>query len=397
MTLAPDSRMAVVAAVLAAVGPISLSVYGPAMPEIAAAFAVSEESIAPTMALYLAGFAAGQLVCGPLSDRHGRRPAMIGFMLLYLAGTLAALLAPSVAVLAAGRLVQGLGASVGVAVARAMVRDGFEGQAAARILSTVGMVVSVAPALGPLAGGLVLEVADWRWLFVLMGAYAVALLAFSALRLRETNAHAGGGALPAAHVLRTYGRLAVDMRFLSPALTGSFAIGGLYTFVTVVPFVLAGPIGLSPGWIGPVMAAQAGSYFLGANLSRHLLKRHAAGRLMLWGALVVLAAGVLSAVTILAAGPTLGGVLAVMTLWAFGVAQLMPGCSAGAMEHFPRTAGAAAALMGCLQMAAGMLGGLAAHWVGDSVLGLAVVPPVMGACCLVMVLAGKTTERHDSA
>lgn len=387
--MSPESRMALVAAALAAIGPISLAVYGPAMPDIARVFGVTEEVIAPTMALYLAGFAGGQLLSGPLSDRYGRRPVMVAFLLLYLAGTAAALLAPGVTTLTAGRLVQGLGASVGVAIARAMVRDRFDGQGAARILSLVGMVVSIAPALGALAGGLVLEVAAWRWLFVLMAVYAVALLGFSLFRLRETNSHAGAGALPATHVLRTYGRLLVDIRFLSPALTGSFGIGGLYTFVTVVPFVLAGPIGLSPGLIGPAIAAQAASYFLGAILSRVLLRRHDSQRLMIFGAAIVLAAGVVETVTLLTVGPTLVGLVAVMGLWAFGVAQLMPGSSAGAMEHFPRTAGAAAALMGCLQMGAGMLGGMAAHWVGDSVSGLAVVPLAMAVGCLAMALAGR--------
>lgn len=385
----PERSMALVAAVLAAIGPISLAIYGPAMPQVAAGFQVAEDAIAPTMALYLAGFAGGQLVSGPLSDRHGRRPVMVAFLLLYLAGTAAALLAPSVAVLGLGRLVQGLGASVGVAVARAMVRDRFEGQAAARILSTVGMVVSIAPALGPLAGGVVLEVADWRWLFVLMAAYAVGLLVFTLFRLRETNSQSGAAALPAGHVLRTYGALAVDLRFLSPALTGAFGIGGVYTFVTVMPFVLAEHVGLSPGLIGPVMALQATAYFLGANLTGHLLKRHESHRLMQAGAGVVLLAGILATATMAAIGPTLAGIIATMMLWAFGVALLMPGCSAGAMQPFPRTAGAAAALMGCLQMAVGMVGGMAAHWVGDSVTGLAVVPLAMAAGCLGMALAGR--------
>ncbi|GAA0576668.1 multidrug effflux MFS transporter [Caenispirillum bisanense] len=387
--MTPETRMALMAAVLAAVGPLSLSVYGPAMPAIAAAFQVPEAVIAPTMALYLAGFSAGQLVCGPLSDRYGRRPAMVGFLLLYLAGTLAAFLAPSVAVLAAGRLVQGLGASVGIAIARAMVRDRFSGQAAARILSVVGMVVSVAPALGPLAGGVVLELAPWRWVFVLMAVYAVALLAFSVLRLRETNSHAGGGALPLRHVVGTYGMLLTDLRFLSPALGGALSIGGIYTFVTVAPFVLDHDLGLTPGLIGPAMAAPAASYFVGAALAGRLLRRLPAARLMLWGGGLNLLAGLLGAALLLTLGPTLAGLVATMALWSFGVSLLMPGCSAGAMEHFPRTAGAAAALMGCLQMGTGMVGGLAAHWVGGTHTGLAVVPVVMACGAIAMVLAGR--------
>lgn len=388
-----ERRMAVTAAGLVVIGPLSLALMSPALPAVADAFGVGEAAVTPLMTLYLAGFALGQLLCGPLSDRYGRRPVTLGFLALYLLATAAALLAPSVAVLTAARLAQGIGASVALTIARAMVRDRFQGQAAARILSLVGMTVSVAPALAPPVAGLVLAAGSWRWLFAVMGLYALGLLLVVQVRLRETAALTAepGRGLHVGHILRTYAMLAADRRFLSPALTGAFGIGGIYSFVTITPLVLAGPVGLGPTEVGWLMAGPAACYFLGSIVAGRLLDRHTADGLMIAGASVLLAAGVASAVLLGVAGATMATVMAPVLLWGFGVALLMPGASAGALTPFPRSAGAAAALMGCVQMGTGTLGGLLATHLGDSVTGQAVVPLLFGLCCLAARLAQPRT------
>lgn len=381
--------MALGAATLASIGPMSLALIGPALPAIALSFQVGEETVAPAMTLYLAGFAGGQLICGPLSDRYGRRPVTLAFMLLYLIGTAIALTSASPWMLTVGRLVQGLGASAGLTMARAMVRDRFQGQAAARILSRVGMVVSVAPALAPLAGGAVLAVGSWRWLFVVMGVYCLTLALFAVLRLRETAATADGikSRLSMSHVLGTYAMLVTSRAFLAPALTGALGIGGVYTFVTVTPFVLGHEVGLAPALIGPVLALPASSYFSGALLANRLLTRTDADLMVRRGLWVLLSAGLAALLLLTLWPPTVATVIGPAMLWAFGMALVMPGTSAGSLAPFPQAAGAAAALMGCVQMLTGTLGGLAATTLmGDVTTGLSVMP-------LALALGGLLCER----
>lgn len=393
LRLTPETRMAMDAAVLISLGPLSLTLLGPSLPAIAGAFQVHEDALAAAMTLYLAGFAAGQLVCGPLSDRYGRRPVTLAFLLLYLAGTALAMAAVSPTLLIAGRVVQGVGAAVGMTVARAMVRDRFHGQAGARVLSRVAIVVSTGPALAPLLGTALMGVGTWHWLFAAMGAYALVLLTGAVARLPETAtaAPADRQDLRPGAVLRTYRDLACDARFLMPALTASLALGGLYTFITALPFALAEVAGLSAMEIGPIMAAPAVTYFIGAAASSRLLRALPAARLMLWGALLLAMAGaVAAAVPLLPTAPTPALLVAPAMIWSLGMAMVIPGASSGALAAFPRTAGAAAALLGCLQMATGMVGGaLTTTAAPDAVTGLAVVPLLMG----LAVVALRLRER----
>ena len=142
-----ERRTSIIGAFLVALGPVSMALYTPAMPELVRAFSSSESAIKMTLSRYLAGFAVAPRVCGTLSDVIGRRRATLIFMAIYLVGSLMAAFAPSVAVLLAGRLVQGIGASVGMTVARAIVRDQFTGTEAARIMNMIGMMLALGPAV----------------------------------------------------------------------------------------------------------------------------------------------------------------------------------------------------------------------------------------------------------
>ncbi len=140
-------------ALLVALGPISMALYTPAMPTLVAAFGTTVGAVKATLTLYFAGFALAQLVCGPLSDAYGRRPVLIGFLSLYVIASVAAAMAPSVGVLMAARLVQGIGAACGTAISRAIVRDSFTGATSARIMNTIGIFLAIGPALSPSIGG----------------------------------------------------------------------------------------------------------------------------------------------------------------------------------------------------------------------------------------------------
>src|SRR5213076_731089 len=154
-------------AAITAIGFCSLHIVVPAMPLMAAAFDDSPARVQLVLTLYLAGIAAGQLVYGPLSDRFGRRPVVIAGLFVFLAGTMLCGLAGSLAVLIFGRVLEACGACAGIVLARAIIRDVYEREAAARGLALVMMVMSLAPAISPAVGAYLAEWLDWRAIFVL--------------------------------------------------------------------------------------------------------------------------------------------------------------------------------------------------------------------------------------
>lgn len=154
--LMSQSRTALIAAALVTIGPVSLTMYTPAMPTLVEAFGTTETQVKATLTVFFFGFAFSQLVCGPLSDAFGRRPVALGFFGAYLAGSVVTVMATSMEVLIAGRLLQGIGCAAGIAISRAIVRDQYVGQASARIMNLVGTMLAIAPAISRTRAG-------WCW------------------------------------------------------------------------------------------------------------------------------------------------------------------------------------------------------------------------------------------
>jgi DHA1 family bicyclomycin/chloramphenicol resistance-like MFS transporter len=147
-----ERRATIVGALLVALGAISMSLYTPAMPALVTVFGTSIATIKLSLTLYFAGFACAQLLVGPLADAFGRRPAALAFLGIYVAASIVTMLAPSVDWLLAGRLFQGIGASAGVAISRAIVRDRFAGHQSSRIMNAIGIAMAVGPAAAPTVG-----------------------------------------------------------------------------------------------------------------------------------------------------------------------------------------------------------------------------------------------------
>src|SRR5438067_12990965 len=191
-----DSRGApslVLLSAVTALGFCALHMVVPALPLLVPVFDDSPARVQLVLTLYLAGIAAGQLVYGPLSGRFGRRRVLIAGLALFLAGTLLCAVAWSLTALIVGRLLQALGACAGIVLARAIIRDVYDREAAARGLALVMMAMSLAPAVSPAFGAYLAEWFDWRAIFVLLGALGAVGFAAPVIRLAETNRH------PASH------------------------------------------------------------------------------------------------------------------------------------------------------------------------------------------------------
>jgi DHA1 family bicyclomycin/chloramphenicol resistance-like MFS transporter len=384
------TRAAVIGALLTALGSMSMALYTPAMPALVSAFGTTMSLVKATLTAYFAGFAFTQLVVGPLSDAFGRRPIAFVFLALYVVGGFVAVFAPTIEILIAARLVQGIGAAVGVAVSRAIVRDLFTGQESARVLATIGIVLSIGPAVSPTIGGVVLQLAGWRAIFVVMLLLGIAAFVAVHRFMVETNTAPEPDLVRPSRMIAAYGRLAGDVRFLRPALSLGLSVGSIYALGTLLPFVLIGRVGLDPTLFGMGMLAQTGSYFVGGLAARALMGHMGAERLVTPG-LVIAFVG--AAATLLLEHPLEPGwavVMAPIGLYAFAVALVIPALTTRVLAPFPEIAGSASALLGFLQIGSGFLGGVAGSFFLDPVVALqAVFVTMQGAALAIHLFAPR--------
>lgn len=378
-----ERRTSLLAALLVAFGPVSMALYTPAMPQLVAVFDTSAAAINATLTIYFAGFAVSQLLAGPVSDAFGRRKATIGFLLVYLAGGTLAALAETVEVLLVARLVQGVGAAVGVTVARAIVRDQFTGDRASRIMNTVAIMLAVAPAMSPAIGGFLLSVSGWHAIFVAMVIFGVAACCIVAVAMRETTVP-NPALVSAAGVTKAYRTVIANAEFLSASLVSGFAVGALYAQATILPFVMIGTVGLTPAEFGLAMLMQSGFFFIGSIVMRVAMRQRSAASLAPFGLGFIATGGVLLLVGLGVFGPHFLTIMGPIAFSAFGIAFVMPHMQIAALMPFPTIAGSASAMMGFIQMSAGLVGGSVAAVIGNPVAGIAVVVPAMG---LVAVLS----------
>ncbi|KUN28622.1 MFS transporter [Streptomyces antibioticus] len=231
---------------LTATPPLAMDMYLPSLPEVTTSLHAPAATVQLTLTACLAGMALGQLVVGPMSDRWGRRrPLLIGLVVYVLATALCAL-APTVGMLVAFRLTQGLAGAAGIVIARAVVRDLYDGVAMARFFSTLMLIGGVAPVVAPLIGGQILRVTDWRGVFVVLTVIGALLAALVWARLPETLPvevrHVGG----VGEALRSMRTLLADLPFAGYMLTGGFAFAALFAYISASPFVVQEIYGASP-------------------------------------------------------------------------------------------------------------------------------------------------------
>lgn len=381
-----ELRTMAVGAMLVALGSLSMALYTPALPTLVLAFDTTASLVKLSLSVYFCGFAAAQLVCGPLSDAFGRRPVALCFFSIYLAGSLVAVAAPTMEWLIAGRALQGVGVAAGVAISRAMVRDQFTGQSAARIMNLIGLMLAVGPAVAPTIGGILLTMLGWHSIFVAMTACGLAVLLVLAFGTTETNAAPDRAFARPGRVLGGYGMLLVDRAFLRPGLVLGLVLGGHYTLAALLPFVMIEGVGLTPTQYGLATVAQTGSYMAGAAVAHRLLRRFDALSLVPVGLCFVAASGLLlAALWVLA--PSFATVMGPVAVWAFGMAMILPGTTVGALALYPMMAGTAAALTGFLQVGGGVLGtAVAALLFGDPLTALATVLPGMALAAVLVHL-----------
>jgi MFS transporter, DHA1 family, multidrug resistance protein len=337
-------------AMLTALGPLSMDMYLPSLPDIAHVLGAPVARTQLTVSSYLIGFAIGQMIYGPLSDRYGRRPVLLAAMALYITSTLACAAAQSVDLLIIARLLQGIAGSGAIVLARAIVRDVYSGVQAARELSLMGSISATAPIVAPMIGGLLQSAFGWRASFIFMSGAAVVAALVAARLLPETLRRNAAGPVSFFAMVRGYGAVARHRGFLVylGIITSTYA--GLFAWVSGASVVLQGVYGMSAVTFGFTFALGAAGYMLGAMIATRLVVRLGLDRTIGAG-VVVIAAGALSLALAVATGVPGLWLVAAMALYLAGVGLAMPQAVAGALTPFPDRAGTAASLMGLVQQA----------------------------------------------
>jgi DHA1 family bicyclomycin/chloramphenicol resistance-like MFS transporter len=337
-------------AMLTALGPLSMDMYLPSLPDIAHVLVAPTARTQLTVSSYLIGFAVGQVIYGPLSDRHGRRPVLLAAVALYLTSTLACAAAQSVDPLIAARFLQGVGGSGAIVLARAIVRDLYSGVRAARELSLMGSISAFAPIVAPMIGGVLQSAFGWRASFVCMSIGAIIAALVAARLLPETLRQRSGAPISLFSVLRGYGSVLRHRGFLIYLGIITISYAGLFAWISGASVVLQGVYGLSAVTFGFTFALGAAGYMVGAMIATRLVVRLGLDRTIGVG-VIVLAAGGLALAAVVAAGIPGIWLVAAMAVYLAGLGLAMPQAMAGALTPFPDRAGTAASLMGVVQQA----------------------------------------------
>lgn len=373
---------------LVAFGPISTDLYLASLPDMARAFHTDVATTQLTLSAFLVGFAIAMPVYGPLSDRFGRRPVIVAGTVIYLAGTLVCILAPTIEALIGGRFLQALGACCGPVVGRAVVRDVFPREEAARVLSYMASAMALAPFAAPVLGGWLHSLFGWRSNFAALGVFGLLLAAGVWRLLAETNRHKDPDALAPAAMLLNYASLARDRAVLGYGLTVACAFGGMFTFISGSSFVLIDVLGLAPAHFGLGFAVVIAGYIAGAFLAGRLTARVGLDRMIALGTWGCAASGAAMAGLSWAGIQTFAAVLAPMSLYFLSSGLALPNATAGALGPHPRMAGAASALVGFLQMVGGASAGfLTAAFYDGSARSMATITGVLGVAALLVFRA----------
>lgn len=340
---------------MTAFGALSIDLYLPALPVLALEYAVPAARMQQTMASFFVGMGLGQLAWGPLSDRLGRRAPLLGGCLLYTLASLAAAFAPSVEAMTAARFVQALGASAGVVIARAVVRDRFDTLESARVFSLLFLVLGVAPLLAPLLGAVLLETVGWEAIFLVLALFGAGLAAAVWRLLPETRTAATEAFARSESAHTSYRAALGDRAVLGYVLAGAANGIAFFAYIGGAPLLFMAHFGLSSVEFSLAFALTALGLIIVTQLNRVLLGRFSPATLLVTGSIgAALAAGAFLLLALLGE-PTLAAVFPLIALAIASYGMVAANSMALALSHMPARAGTVSALIGAVSLGAGAL------------------------------------------
>jgi DHA1 family bicyclomycin/chloramphenicol resistance-like MFS transporter len=369
---------------LAMLGPFSIDTFFPAFGQMEHQFSIGAVQMQQTLSVYMGTFAVMSLLHGPLSDAYGRRGVICYALLIYLCATIGCALAPSFRCLLLFRVVQGASAGAGVIVGRAIIRDLYAGADAQRLMSQVTLIFGAAPALAPMVGGWVLYFAGWRWIFWTLTGFTVLLLLATLLVLPETHPRQRRTPIDLRHLLRSYGAIARDRRFLLLSAAASFNFGALFFYIASAPVVVLGLLHLNERQFPWLFLPTIAGMTLGAGLSGRLAGKISAGRTVALGYGLIFGGAALALILNSFLQPAVPWFVLPIGIGGIGVSLSFPTLTLLMLDRFPLVRGAAASVQAAMSIALStLIGGLLSPLASGNGMSLALGSLALSVCGLV--------------
>lgn len=340
-------------AFLSAVGPFSIDTYLPSLPNIAAEFNISSAITQHSVSSFFFGLAAGQLLAGPLSDRFGRRPILLGGFGLFFIATIVCALAPNVTVLIFARALQGLAASASPAAGRAVVRDLWSGNDAAKAMSYVVMAMSVAPLIAPSIGGIILLFFDWRMIFWLLLIFAGTAVVLILLYLPETNGPEKRDNVRLINYFKAYRKVLQSKISWAYFIGGGLSTASMFAYITAAPFVYIKLFDVPQSYFGLLFAVNVLGLMAGNWLNSRLVTVYGYHKLLVIGSTASLTGAIFLVVGAYFQWHSLVSIMLGLFLTVAPVSFVSSNSNIGVLNLFPKNAGAASALFGLFQFGLG--------------------------------------------
>ncbi len=353
-------RIAVILGLLTAIGPLAIDMYLPALPFIGQSLGASMTAVQMSLLAYFLALGVGQIIYGPLSDQIGRKTPMYFGLTLFIAGSIACALAPTIQVLVLSRFIQGSGACAAMVIPRAVVRDLHTGNEAVKLMAKLMLVFSVSPILAPLAGSLLIEWHGWRSVFWVITLLALSSLVLSIFRLPETRPACRGRKIQFTRLFTDYGPLLQNRAYLQLVAIGALGISSFFIYLANSSFVLINHYGLTPIRYSIAFSLNAVAFIGAAQLAGRLGKRYGLVKV-----LKTALQGYASTMSLLLAFNLAGidriGLLILMLFIGYGfLGLIIPISTVLALEDQGELAGSASALMGTARFVSGavIIGGI---------------------------------------
>ncbi|WP_213650695.1 multidrug effflux MFS transporter [Paenibacillus sp. J23TS9] len=339
-------------ATFSALGPFTVDMYLASLPQIAAFFGTSASAVQASLTTSLLGLGLGQLIMGPLSDIYGRRPPLLISMIIYILSSIGCAFAPSIQWFICLRLIQGVAASAGLVISRAIVRDRFSGVEMTKFISLLTMISNVAPLISPTAGSAVMSYSSWIGIFIFLGVLGIALTGITLWGLKESLPVMQRVPSSTISLMRNYNSLFRKRSFMGYALVNGILFAGVFAYVAGTPFIYQTIYGVSPQMFSILFALNGLAIILGSQFVKLLAGRVTESRLFLIGLIIAFISSAATLFIVLVQG-ALSAMFVSIFLFALSIGIIGPISFTLAMESQGHIAGSASAVLGTLQFALG--------------------------------------------
>lgn len=344
---------------------VSIDLYLPSLPSMLVDLDTRPETLQLTLSLYMVGYAISMLICGPFSDRYGRKPVLVAGISLYIVATIVCVVSTSAWAIIVARIFQALGGASGTVIGRVAVRDQFDKAEQVRVLTYLSTGMALSPVIAPIVGGVLQTYVGWRGNFVVLAIYGSIALASVLFLLRESHTRLNREATRAKSILSTYKRLLGERYFVGYSSTISLAYCTYFAFISASPYLFQTTMGFSPIAYGSIFAISVAGYIVGSTLARTMSKKHEIDVLLNIAILVNLAASAILTACALLIPQSIFGIVMPMIIIMVTVGMIIPICQVAVLQPYSDILATASGFFFFIQMivaaVCGMVVGMLSH------------------------------------